>query len=41
MNTEENTNTAPRKSVNLNICGGNRTLVDYDLVKAVPTPPVE
>ena len=41
MNTEENTNIAPRKSVNLNICGGNRTLVDYDLVKAVPTPPVE
>lgn len=41
MNIEENTNTTPRKSVNLHICGGNRTLVDYDLVKAVPTPPVE
>ena len=41
MNTEENTTTTPRKSVNLHICGGNRTLVDYDLVKAVPTPPVE
>jgi hypothetical protein len=41
MNIEENTTIAPRKSVNLNICGGNRTLVDYDLVKAVPTPPVE
>jgi len=41
MNNEQNTTIAPRKSVNLNICGGNRTLVDYDLVKAVPTPPVE
>lgn len=41
MNTEENTTIAPRKSVNLNICGGNRTLVDYKLVQAVPTPPVE
>ena len=41
MNNEQNTTTAPRKSVNLNICGGNRTLVDYDLVKAVSTPPVQ
>ena len=40
MNTEENT-TAPRKSVNLHICGGNRTLVEYDQVVGVPTPPVE
>lgn len=38
MNTEENTNTAPRKSVNLHICGGNRTIVDFDEVQAVPTP---
>ena len=41
MNNTENTIDTPRKSVNLNICGGNRTLVDYELVKAVPTPPVE
>lgn len=40
MNTEENTIDTPRKSVDLHICGGNRTLVDYELVKAVPTPPV-
>ena len=40
MNTEENI-TAPRKSVNLHICGGNRTLVEYDQVVGVPTPPVE
>jgi hypothetical protein len=38
MNTEENTNTAPRKSVDLHICGGNRTIVDFDQVQAVPTP---
>tara|TARA_A100001011_G_scaffold127031_1_gene133916 strand:+ start:729 stop:1601 length:873 start_codon:yes stop_codon:yes gene_type:complete len=38
MNTEENTNIAPRKSVNLHICGGNRTIVDFDEVQAVPTP---
>tara|TARA_A200000159_G_scaffold95897_1_gene89011 strand:+ start:1710 stop:2630 length:921 start_codon:yes stop_codon:yes gene_type:complete len=38
MNTEEN-NIAPRK-VNLNICGGNRTMVDYEQVVRVPTPPV-
>jgi len=41
MNTEENTTTAPRKSVNLHICGGNRTLVDFEEVVGVPTPPVE
>ena len=41
MNTEENNNIAPRKSVNLNICGGNRTLVEFDQVVGVPTPPVE
>ena len=39
MNNQEN-NITPRKSVNLNICGGNRTLVDYELVQSVPTPPV-
>ena len=38
MNIEENTNDAPRKSVNLHICGGNRTLVEFDQVQAVPTP---
>lgn len=38
MNTEENNINAPRKSVNLHICGGNRTLVDFDQVQAVPTP---
>lgn len=41
MNQSENTTIAPRKSVNLHICGGNRTLVDYDQVVGVPTPPVE
>ena len=40
MNTEENTTTAPRQSVNLHICGGNRTLVEYGEVEKVPTPPV-
>ena len=40
MNNTENNNIAPRKSVDLDICGGNRTLVDYKLVEAVPTPPV-
>ena len=40
MDTQENTNTAPRK-VNLSICGGNRTLVEYDQVVGVPTPSVE
>jgi hypothetical protein len=39
MNNQEN-NTTPRKSVNLSICGGNRTLVDYELVQSVPTPAV-
>ena len=38
MNTEQNTNIAPRKSVNLHICGGNRTIVDFEEVQAVPTP---
>lgn len=41
MNNEENTTTTPRKSVNLHICGGNRTLVDFEQVVGVPTPPVE
>jgi hypothetical protein len=41
MNNEQNITTAPRKSVNLNICGGNRTLVEFDQVVGVPTPPVE
>ena len=40
MENQEN-NIAPRKSVNLSICGGNRTLVEYDQVVGVPTPPVE
>ena len=40
MNQSENT-IAPRKSVKLHICGGNRTLVDYDQVVGVPTPSVE
>ena len=41
MNIEENNNIAPRKSVNLNICGGNHSLVSLDQVASVPTPPVE
>tara|TARA_Y100000361_G_scaffold131285_1_gene127849 strand:- start:686 stop:1615 length:930 start_codon:yes stop_codon:yes gene_type:complete len=41
MNNSENTTNTPRKSVNLHICGGNRTLVEYDQVVGVPTPPVE
>ena len=41
MNTEENNTIAPRKSVNLNICGGNHSLVSLDQVANVPTPPVE
>tara|TARA_Y100000361_G_scaffold12973_1_gene10263 strand:+ start:1618 stop:2553 length:936 start_codon:yes stop_codon:yes gene_type:complete len=41
MDNQENTTNAPRKSVNLSICGGNRTLVEYDQVVGVPTPPVE
>lgn len=41
MNNEQNTTTAPRKSVNLNICGGNHSLVSLDRVANVPTPPVE
>ena len=41
MNTEENNNIAPRKSVNLSICGGNHSLVSLDQVASVPTPPVE
>ena len=39
MNTTENTNNSPK--VNLHICGGNRTLVDFDQVVGVPTPSVE
>jgi hypothetical protein len=41
MNTEENTTIAPRKSVNLSICGGNHSLVSIEKVASVPTPPVE
>lgn len=41
MTTQENTTIAPRKSVNLNICGGNHKLVEFDRVVGVPTPPVE
>ena len=40
MENQQDTTIAPRKSVNLHICGGNRTLVDYELVERVPTPPV-
>jgi hypothetical protein len=40
MNNTENTQTTSPK-VNLHICGGNRTLVDFDQVVGVPTPPVE
>ena len=38
MENQQN-NIAPRK-VNLNICGGDRTMVDYGQVFRVPTPPV-
>lgn len=38
MNNTENNNIAPRKSVNLHICGGNRTLVDFEKVQSVETP---
>ena len=41
MNNEENNNIAPRKSVNLNICGGNHSLVPLEEIANVPTPPVE
>ena len=41
MNITENITDTPRKSVNLHICGGNRTLVEFDQVVGVPTPPVE
>ena len=37
MNNQENNS----QKVNLHICGGNRTLVDFDQVVGVPTPPVE
>lgn len=37
MNNTENNNIAPRK-VNLHICGGNRTLVDFERVQSVETP---
>ena len=40
MNNEENTQTTSPK-VNLHICGGNRSLVDFEQVVGVPTPPVE
>ena len=38
-NTENNTSNSPK--VNLHICGGNRTLVDFKEVVNVPTPPKE
>ena len=41
MNITENTQNTPRKSVNLHICGGNRSLVDFEQVVGVPTPPIE
>ena len=41
MNNEQNNNIAPRKSVNLSICGGNHSLVEFEQVSNVPTPPVE
>ena len=40
MNNTQNTESNSPK-VNLHICGGNRTLVDFDQVVGVPTPPVE
>lgn len=39
MNIQENID-SPRK-VNLHICGGRNTLVDFEEVQNVPTPPVE
>ena len=41
MNITENITDTPRKSVNLHICGGRNTLVEFDQVVGVPTPPVE
>ena len=41
MNNNENNNIAPRKSVNLSICGGNHSLASLEEVGNVPTPPVE
>ena len=40
MNNTQNTESNSPK-VNLHICGGNRTLVDFEQVVNVPTPPVE
>ena len=39
MNNENIQSTSPK--VNLHICGGNRSLVDFEQVVGVPTPPVE
>lgn len=39
MNNENTQSTSPK--VNLHICGGNRSLVDFEQVVAVPTPPKE
>ena len=39
MNNENTQSTSPK--VNLHICGGNRSLVDFEQVVGVPTPPVE
>ena len=39
MNNENTQSTSPK--VNLHICGGNRSLVDFEEVEKVPTPPVE
>jgi len=39
MNNENIQSTSPK--VDLHICGGNRSLVDFEQVVGVPTPPVE
>ena len=39
MNNENTQSTSPK--VNLHICGGNRSLVDFEQVVGIPTPPVE
>ena len=39
MNNENTQSTSPK--VNLHICGGNRSLVDFEQVVGVPTPPKE
>jgi hypothetical protein len=39
MNNENTQSTSPK--VNLHICGGNRSLVDFEQVVGIPTPSVE